>query len=160
MHYIFLQWLFLILPHGGAHFPHLIWPVKLLLATFICHVLFFQVCYSGDYSSVRLQLLALWPQDCPSTQHQVTMTITPGNTQTGEEKKAASGCGRDNDEPQQKSDRQTDGWLPEALKPSSCDNHLWVAMVMMHRNQLRPQMVFCDTTETSNCSSASGLAVD
>lgn len=52
--------------------------------------------------------------------------------------------------------RQTDVWSPGALNPSSCDNHLWVSMAMTHRNQQRPQMVYCNTTGTPNCSTGCG----
>lgn len=61
-----------------------------------------QVCYRGDHSGVRLQLLALRPQDGPGAKHQITMTTTPGNS---EKSRAKSSRGRDAD---QKSDGQMD----------------------------------------------------
>lgn len=54
---------------------------------------------------------------------------------------------------------QSERWWPGAQKPRGCDNRFWVAMAMVCRNQLRPQMAGWDTTET-NCSWAAGLAAN
>lgn len=45
-------------------------------------------------------------------------------------------------------DRLTDGRSSGALKPSNWDNSLWVSVVMIQGNQVRPQMVYCSTTES------------
>lgn len=37
-------------------------------------LLFLQVCNIGDHSSIRLQLLALWPEDGPRTEHSIPVT--------------------------------------------------------------------------------------
>lgn len=74
----------------------------------VCIIL--QVCNSRDYSGIRLQLLALRPQDCQGAKHQITMTTTPGSIrkhQETTEQKQRTGAG-DAHQPWKKSHGQMD----------------------------------------------------
>lgn len=114
-----------------------------------------QLRHSGNHSGVRLQLLALWPQDCPSAERQITVRMArsqqPEPNNSRQQRAAAAGrlmsCGR-----RRKKNGRTEAQLPGALEPSSCDKRLSVSMATIGRRWFH-----CDTTDTSSCSSASGL---
>lgn len=128
---------------------------ELTLCVCVClHLL--QLRHGGHHSSVGLQLLALWPQDGQSAERQITVTTASG--QQPEQDKSSQQCvAAQINELRQRKKKKMDGqrhdcqelWSQGAVT-SACPSP-W-------RRYGRGRRWFhCDTTDTSSCSSASGL---
>lgn len=111
-----------------------------------------QVPHSCDHRSIRIQLLALRPQDRSGPEHQVSMRTTWRQTEPDPNQQLPQryfSAAANEGPTDRRTNGRTDERTPGALKTSCCDKHLWVAMVMAPKNKQSHRWFAADTSGTA-----------